>query len=114
MVIAIFAILISIVSSMTIYAKYFVPSFANPLQLILSPILIGLLVIFGIYLNKTVFGPIKQFVEINKKLASGDLNVELPELKTGNEIGKLNQALKTTLKYMKEKMTKINQIVELH
>ena len=51
------------------YATYFVPSLNLPLQLISTPLMVGLLIVFSLYLNRTVFKPIKQFVEINDRLS---------------------------------------------
>ena len=110
LVLTLFAIMTSIVSSMTIYAKYFVPTIANPLQLIVSPILIGILIYFSYYLNNTVFKPIKNIVEINEKLAKGDLNITLEGTKNTNEVGRLNNSLKTTVEFIRTTMTELNTI----
>lgn len=111
-VILAFAMMASFFTAMTVYSKYFVPSIAVPFTVIITPVLTCVLIFFSYYLNNTVFKPIKQFVEINQKLAQGNLNISLSDLKTKNEVGKLNQSLKITLAFIQETMIEINQIAE--
>ena len=111
-VITLFAVLASVVASMSIYAQYFVPTVAIPLQMVLAPILIGFLIFLSFYLNKSVFKPIKKFVEINNQLAQGNFNIILEDMDKENELGQLNQSLNTTLRFIKGVMSEIDSIAE--
>ena len=110
LVLTLFAVSTSIVSSMTTYATFFVPGVAIPLEMILSPILIGILIYFSYYLNSTVFKPIKNYVAINEQLSKGNFNIDLDDLKHTNEIGLLNQSLKVTLKFIRVTLAEIDDI----
>ena len=108
--ITVFAVLTSIVSSMTTYANDNVSNISMPLELIVSPISIGVLILLAMYLNKTVFKPLKNFVEVNEQLAKGNFNIEIKEIAKNNELGQLSSSLKSTLNFIKQSLSEIEQI----
>ncbi|MHA1989465.1 MAG: methyl-accepting chemotaxis protein [Candidatus Hodarchaeales archaeon] len=53
-----------------------------------------LVIIAGIYLNKTVIRPINKLIENSQKLAEGNLTINLDEWEKNDEIGKLYTSFK--------------------
>ncbi len=81
---------------------------------LMSQILIALFIVLGIAFIATIetsailFKPIKHLTEVSKKIASGDLDVEI-QCKSKDEIGVLTESFRTTVTMLKGYISTINK-----
>lgn len=54
-------------------------------------------VLIGLFISAKITGPIRQLTSVAKKISNGEVNVQLPEIKSRDEVYDLNEGLKGVL-----------------
>jgi sigma-B regulation protein RsbU (phosphoserine phosphatase) len=81
----------------------------NRIVVILGVLGLSLLSIAVAFIARSITNPLRAMARVTKKIATGDLDIELPAVKSGDEVGKLSEAFQ----YMKGSLKEyIQQLTE--
>lgn len=88
----------------------YITSFDNYLTVLVGVVSVELVIVGFIvyYLWKTIIQPMNTVVELNNKLAKGDLTFQLPDYSRNDEIGKIIQSNIQLVNYLKTNVNEIN------
>jgi len=81
----------------------------NRIVIILGIVGVSLLSIAVAFIARSITNPLREMARVTKTIATGNLDIELPVVKSGDEVGKLS----TAFQYMKESLKEyIQQLTE--
>ena len=112
--IAIFAIVLPMIYFIVInsFIRLEKPQYAGISLIILLPVLISILAVGVYYIYWILVKPLNELQIANKKLAQGDLKVEIPIINRKDEIAKLFLSLTELLAFLKPTIVGINESAE--